>query len=213
DDVFRSLKDFKGLGVFNQYDRDVSMIRQMYDLGNRLGRKTVLEPSLAYILYEFTGIKTKICQIEGSVTPEYCKQMEKDWEIISVDEIRKAPERYLLQNSYRNIMSLTDFDGIEGKYFHLFGEPLVEGQKAWKIMRNVLDKLSWQFFSYSNLYSFSHAYPNQLAYLVKQIDAKSVVAVHSKDPDRPNPGDSIQIFPEEGKDYILKNGELRLLDK
>ena len=213
DDIYCSLKDFKGLAVFNQYNRDVSMIRHMYDLGNRLGRETVFEPSLAYILYEFTGIKAKICHIDSSVIPEYQKQMEKDWEVISAGEIRKTPERYLLQNSYRNIMSLTDFDGIEGKYFHLFGEPLVETQKAWKVMRNMLDKLSWQFFSYSNLYSFSHAYPNQLAYLVKQIGAKSVVAVHSKDPERLNPVDSIQVFPEEGKDYILINGELKPLDK
>ena len=139
--------------------------------------------------------------------------MEADWEVIAADEIRKTPERYLLQNAYRNILSLTDFDGIQGKYFHLFGEPLTEGQKAWNIMRNVLNKLNWQFFSYSNLYSFSHAYPNQLAYLVKQIGAKTVVAVHSKEPERLNPVDSIQVFPEEGKDYTLTDGELKLLDQ
>lgn len=213
DDIYRSLKDFRGLGIFNQYNRDVSMIRHMYELGNRLGRKTVFEPSLAYILHGFTGIRAPILRIDSSEIPEYFKEMEKNWEVISADEIRKTPERYLLQNSYRNIMSLTDFDGIEGKYFHLFGEPLTDGQKAWSIMRNVLDKLGWQFFSYSNLYSFSHAYPNQLAYLVKQINAKTVVAVHSKDPERLNPVDSIQVFPEEGKDYILTDGELKPLDQ
>ena len=213
DDIYRSLKDFGGLGIFNQYDRDVSMIRHMYDLGNRLGRKTVFEPSLAYILYEFTGIRAPICHIDSSVVPAYREQMETDWEVISADEIRKAPERYLLQNAYRNILSLTDFDGIQGKYFHLFGEPLTEGQKAWNIMRNVLNKFGWQFSSYSNLYSFSHAYPNQLAYLVKQIGAKTVVTVHSKEPERLNPVDSLQVFPEEGKDYILTDGELKLLDQ
>lgn len=208
DEIYDSLIDFKGLGVFNQYERDTSMMKQIYDLGKRLNRTVVFEPSMAYIFYHFTGIKAPICWIDSIDIPEYQIKMKEGFEVVSVDEIRNHPERYLLQNSYNNILSLTDLDGIKGKYFHLFGEPLVKGQKQWKIMENVLEKLNWKFRSFSNLYSFSHAYPNQLAYFIEQIDPKTVVAVHSKNPERLNPVNSAQVFPEENRDYHLLEGKL-----
>ncbi len=190
DHIFSTLKGYDGIGVFNQYERDTSMMKHMIELGKKLDRNVFFEPEFAYILKQMHGIEVPVLN-------------EAD-----IKEIRKHPSKYLLQNSYRNILALSDFDGIEGEYYHLFGEPLVEGTKNWNVMRNVVEKLHWRFHSFSNLYSFSHAYPNQLAYMIEKIGAKSVVAVHSKHPENLPSSKSDQFFPREDKDHLLKNGEL-----
>ena len=79
-------------------------------------------------------------------------------------------------------------------------------------MLNVIKKLKWEFSSYTNLYSFSHAYPEHLRNMVEKINAKTVVAVHSRNPEKLDPVNSIQFFPTEGCEYILQDGILTKAD-
>ncbi len=203
-----ALRNFKGLGVVNSYPRDTNMLYQLYQLGNSINRTSVFEPSYAYILYHMSGIKAPVYYPSNQVKCPVEEECRTLFEEVTLKEIKDHPERYVLQNSYANILSLTDLDGIQGKYFHLMGEPLVETEKHYQILKNVIAKLRWEFKSYINLYSFSHAYPNHLAYVIQRLDPKSVVAVHSKHPENLNPVNARQFFPEEGVTYVLKNGEL-----
>ena len=208
DDVYRSLKDFDGLGIFNQYPRDVNMLRSMHHLGEKLGRTTVFEPYYANILYNLTGIRPNVIFPAIQNAPEYFDTVKQFTNIILIDEIQKAPEKFLLQNSYQNITSLIDLDSIPGVYFHLLGEPLVKDTKEYKIMLNIINKLYWKFSTYINLYSFSHSYPNHLSYVIEKLNPKYVVAVHSKNPEKLNPVNSTQLFPEEGIEYRLDDGNI-----
>ena len=103
-------------------------------------------------------------------------------------------------------------DGAKGKYFHLLGEPLVKDCKEYAIMCNFVEKLKWDFVTFINLYSFSHAYPNHLYEVIRTINPTTVVAVHSKHPEKLNPVNSIQVIPEENKNYLLENGKLTKMD-
>ena len=211
DDIFSSLKDFTGLGIVNMYNRDVAMMRQIVNLADKLGRTAVFEPSFAFILQSLYGIKVPVWWLDNQHIPEFREEMKETWEMVPVEQIRKHPERYLLQNSYANILSLSDLDKLPGKYFHLFGEPLVKGAKEYQIMGNVVAKLGWQFRSYTNLYSFSHTYPEHLRKFIEKINAESVIAVHSSKPENLDPVSSTQFFPEEGREYLLENGQLKSL--
>ena len=208
EDTYNSLKDFDGIGVFNMYPRDISMLKNMYELGPRLNRTTLFEPYYANILYTLTGIKPTVIE-PVNANHKYIDELRKVCEFIKIEDVAKEPNKYLLQNSYRNILNLIDLDGINGKYFHLLGEPLVAGTKEYNIMCNFVNKLNWEFKTYINLYSFSHAYPNHLAYVIEKVNAKSVVAVHSKHPENLNPMNSKQYFPIEAVEYTLENGELK----
>lgn len=209
DDIYSHLKDSDTLGIFNQYNRDTEMMKHMIDLGNRLNRTVVWEPSFAYILNKMTGIKAPVYWIDSQHIPECIEEMKDEYQVIPVRKIREHPDKYLIQNSYANILALSDFDKLKGEYFHLFGEPLVKGQKDYQIMVNVVNKLNWQFSTYTNLYSFSHRYPEHLRNLIEKINATTVVAVHSKHPENLDPVSSIHFLPEENVDYILDNGILK----
>ena len=78
-------------------------------------------------------------------------------------------------------------------------------------MGNVVAKLGWQFRSYTNLYSVSHTYPEHLRKFIEKINAESVIAVHSSKPENLDPVSSTQFFPEEGREYLLENGQLKSL--
>jgi len=209
DGIYEDLKGFDGIGVFNQYPRDLNMLMSMHELGIKLNRTTVFEPYYANILYKLTGIIPNIIIPDIEPKNAYIEELKNICPVISLEDIRKQPNKFLLQNSYQQILNLVDLDGVKGKYYHLLGEPLVKGTKEFSIMCNFVEKLKWKFETFINLYSFSHAYPNHLAYVVKTINAKTVVAVHSKNPENLNPVNSIQFFPEEGITYNLINGKLK----
>ena len=208
DEVYDNLKDFDGIGVINISPRDINMLKNMYDTAIKLNRIAVYEPYYANILYKISGYKPLV--LEPETSKPYIDLLRNELEFITIDEIRKNPYKYIVQNDYRNILNLTDFDGINGKYFHYFGDPLVQGTKQYQIMLNFLDKLKWEYHSSCSLYSFSHSYPNHLAWVVDTIKPSSVVAVHSKHPENFNPVNSKQFFPEENITYILEKGELHV---
>ena len=179
----------------------------MYELASSVNRKLVMEPAYAYILYQMEGMKSAV-YLPGDNFPSYLKEMG-EIEVVSDSDILGDPGHFLLQNSYSHILSLIYFEGIKGRYFHLFGEPLVKGEKHWQIMLNVVEKAGFEFRSFSNLYSFSHAYPNHLSWLINTVGAPTVVAVHSGHPENLYVPSGVQFFPDESKEYVLKEGYLK----
>ncbi len=202
EDIVKILQDDPRTAVFNQYERDAEMMARISETAERLGRRIVLEPMYAYILYQMKGIRTSVLKEADEGDYEEIAFLPR----VSLKEIRDDGSRYLLQNSFENIVDLSRL--AAGHYFHLFGEPLTDQDPDYRIMIRLLEETGWSFHSYANLYSFSHTYPNQLAYYVREIGAKSVVAVHSRHPEKLNPVNSRQFFPEEGREYILEDGEL-----
>ena len=198
EDTLKLLTNYQGLGIFNCYPRDVNMMESLNSLAEKAGRMAVWEKEYGDILYKMKGIKPHILSDND----------DSDYPTVSVREIKEHPERYFLQNSYYHILNLIDFDGINGRYFHLFGEPLVSGTKEYQILQNMVKKLEWEFHTYSNLYSFSHAYPDQLIEMINEINPKAVIGVHSKHPELIPDHNYRMFFPEEGRDYTFD--EIRL---
>ena len=208
DDIHKSLQDYEGLGIFNSYPRDVGMLKRMKQLGDRLGRIAVFEPDYALILERLTGICVPIYLPRLRTLPSYVSDLTERHPIIVMEETRSHPEKYLLQNSYSDILSLIDLEGIPGRYFQLFGEPLTDKDRGRRIQKSILAQLNLEYCSWSDLFSFSHCYPNHLGWLLETLKARTVVAVHSSHPEEMDPRCSRQIIPEEGREYRLIDGEL-----
>ena len=202
EDIAKILQDDSGTAVFNQYERDTEMMARISETAERLGRTVVFEPTYAYILYKMKGIRSSVLEEADEGKYEEIAFLPR----VSLKEINERGNQYLLQNSFENIIDLSRL--MPGHYFHLFGEPLTDQDPDYRLMIKLLKEMGWAFHSYANLYSFSHTYPNQLAYYIKEINAKSVIAVHSRHPEKLNPVSSRQFFPVEGREYILENGGL-----
>lgn len=205
-DIISTLTLKRHLGIFNQYIRDVDMMVRMMAVAKKLNRTIVFEPDFAYVLKKVRKLTVPI-RLYGNEDPQIMSELRNN-PVVNARLIKDTPSSWLLQNSYPEIMGLGDFEGIRGDYYHLFGEPLVPEEDDYQLMLKILEKLDFSFHSYANLYSFSHSYPNQLAYVIKTINASSVVAVHSKKPENLNPVNSIQFFPDEEKEYVISDGLL-----
>ena len=207
-DIYRQLKDelskTTALGVFNIYHRDLQLITALIKMAKSTKREIVFEPKTAYLVHELLAIRPKVIDLENNTLV----LDQRSYDFVDKQAIIDHPEHYLIQNSYVNILELIDYRHISGIYFHLFGEPFVSATKEYKIMTNVIANLAWRFVSYTNLYAFNHAYPNHLAYMIAKLNAKTVVAVHSRSPEKMNPVHSKQIFPIEKITYLLVNGDL-----
>ncbi|HQB32194.1 MAG TPA: MBL fold metallo-hydrolase [Erysipelotrichaceae bacterium] len=208
DDVRKQLQNHQGIAVFNLYHRDIRMLENLIRIAKEHQRKALFEPSTAYIINELLNMSVNVMFPDNNLYYEFYKEVMKNNTVVSKEEVLNNPNGYFIQNTYRNILELTDYDGIKGIYFHLFGEPLLKGQKHYQIMKNVIARLKWDFFSYSNLFSFSHAYPSHLAYYIRKLKPKAVVAVHSRNPEALNPVNAKHYRPHENIDYYLIDGQL-----
>lgn len=208
DDISQQLNNHQGIAVFNLYHRDIRMLEHIIRIAQRFNRQAVFEPHTAYIINKLLNMSVYVMFPDNNLNFHFYNDVRENNTVICKNELLKNPDGYFIQNTYKNILELTDYDGINGIYFHLFGEPLVKGQKHYQIMKNVIEKLQWKFFSYINLYSFSHAYPNHLAYYIQKLDPKAVVAVHSKNPEALNPVNAKHYLPKENVDYYLIDGQL-----
>ncbi|MDR1793808.1 MAG: hypothetical protein LBR25_00215 [Erysipelotrichaceae bacterium] len=201
-DIFAHLSDDPGIAFFNIYHRDMQLIEALIAGCAKINRTLVFEQKTAFVLKQVLGIAVPIVI---SDTGDYDSSLS-GFEVIAKAEIKKNPQRYFVQNSYRNILELLDYPK-GGLYYHLFGEPF--GGKAYRIMENMVKRCNHRFFAFTNLFSFNHAYPNHLSWLIKTMKPKGIVGVHSSAPEKLDNRGYPQYFPKKDVDYIWRDGILK----
>lgn len=211
--VLADLQPSDQLGIFNIYHRDMGLLRHLIRIAERTGREIVFEPKTAYVVMNMLGYTPHIYipdnrEYEDHSVPYFREVLERTPGIVTQEEICAAPGRYLLQNSYENILELFDLPSKGAKYYHLYGVPLVRGTREYENMKRILDWVGVEYTTFANLYCFNHAYPNNLLYMAEKIAARNLIGVHSSAPEKLVTPVSRQVLPEKGVVYRLVNGEL-----
>ena len=75
----------------------------------------------------------------------------------------------------------------------------------------MLENNGIDYVGYSNVYSFNHAFPNHLSWMIGTLAPKNVVCVHSNNPEKLNAMGSRQTLPEQHVPYIYENEQLKML--
>ncbi len=86
------------------------------------------------------------------------------------------------------------------------GEPLGEYDERWRELEEWCDTKG------VNLYKIGvsgHAYPENLIYIIDQVNATYLMPLHSFKPELVKSDNSIQILPEKDKEYIFINHKLQ----
>lgn len=218
EDVNNFLKESNGIGIFNIYHRDMQLIKALIDTASSVNRRIVFEPETTYILYtlfDYHALFYIPDTADYDTNEEYLQVIKENCTFIPTEDIKKNNSLYFVQCSYQNILELFSLvdTSEKGEYFHLFGEPFTKDGKAARTLQLMLEKCNLNNHAYANLYSFNHAFPNHLCYMIEKLNSKAVVAVHSNTPERLNPMNSVPYLPEQNVDYILKNGEIRKVSK
>lgn len=213
DKVYHDIVGTKALGVFNIYHRDIELIKGLIELANLAKREIVFEPKTAFIVMnmfeEYPAVFIPDNYTYHIKTNPYLQYvLEKTPKVIDSVDILGEPGKYFLQNSYENILELFDLAAKGANYYHLYGVPMVRETRDYENMMRVLDLTNTKYAAFANLFSYNHAYPNHLLYMAEKIKAKTIIPVHSTNPELFTCKVSKRLLAEKLATYMFKDGFL-----
>lgn len=200
-DVEFKLQNSNELGIFNIYHRDMQLITALIDTVSSLHRHIVFEAETAYVIKKV--LNRNVDYYLGDYTyPKTILDELKDNQRIDLKDVNEHPKNYFIQVSYKNILTLLNMNVENGYFFQLFGEPFGR-KKGMDILNHIMELKQINYVGYSNVYSFNHAFPNHLSYLLDTLKAETVVVVHSDTPENLDARSSKKWMPEQGVKYTL----------
>ncbi len=213
--VEQGLAGSSSLGIFNIYHRDMELIKGLFDVARATQREIVFEPKTAYVVMNMIGEYPPVFipdneEYEDSQAAYLQYVLEKTPKVVGYEDILAAPYKYFLQNSYENILELFDLAVKGADYFHLYGVPMVKGSRDYENMERVLKLTNTNYAAFANLFSYNHAYPNNLIYIAEAINAKYLIPVHSTNPELFECKASIRLLAEKMATYVLADGVLKM---
>lgn len=183
--------------IYNPYIRNVERIVQVDKVAKDSGRTMVWEEAYAYVLAAFYPEK-QFTVLEETFNGKLSDSALK--ELVSLDQLKEEPGKYVLQSSYKNIAFLEDF-GI-GIYIHSNGEPLGDYDLRYGLLLDSLDEYGFEFLS---LGPSGHAGRDDIIEVAKTVSAKNTLPWHSFKPEALHKAlteNGVQSFlPELGKEY------------
>ncbi len=203
------LKETKGIGIFNIYHRNIDRIRGVLQAGIETGRKVVLEAGTAQIALNHLGAQNFLVfeseEIRQSPVPEWQSQLFDKTSTISYKQINQNPGQYFVQNSYDHSLELFDLNVENGVYLHSNGVPLGSFDPAYHNLERVLQNIGLERVSIG---TGGHAIPQNLSYIVEELDPATLIPLHSFHPERLQPKNGMQLLPQYGKTYLLTEGKI-----
>ena len=205
--LFSKLLEQDSLCFLNFYSREMTDIMKYEKWANQTDRVMIYEPEAAFLINTFFQRNVNYYMPDNS----YYLNNSQKWFIdtikqnqrISTQTIIDNPKRYILQNSYENIMELFDFNELNACYIHAGGMPLGPFDYRYSNMKKIIEQANVKFISFNNPKYLTHAYPQQLKYYVDTIAAKILIPSHGFNPERLLPsGKGQQLIPKLRKTYV-----------
>ena len=121
--------------------------------------------------------------------------------IITAEEIKKRPEKYLLILNYWYLNTLIDLKPEGGLYVHSLSEPFNEEMEfSFKRMKNWLNYFNLRFFQ---SHCSGHASGSELKEIIKKIKPKVLYPIHTEHPGMFRRLNTKSVLIKEGKRYNL----------
>lgn len=164
------------LFIYNPYIRNVERMKKIDEIIRQHGRTMVWESSYAHILHTFYP-DAKWTLLEETLedkaeVPAYAEKA------VTLKELSDQPGKYVLQNSYKNVHYLEQFE--QGCYLHSNGEPLGEFDPGYAQLQDYLAALNITFIS---LGASGHATKENLLKVAKRANAGVTIPWHTFNPE------------------------------
>lgn len=217
DSIFNTINSFDGLVVFNYYEREMSDVMLFEDIANKTNRNIVYEPESAHLINKFFNKKVNIILPDTYKNkPDYLDDIINYNILISKQDIINNPNKYLLQNSYSNILELLDYRNINSLYLHHSGTPLGIFDPKFKNMLNIVNKANMKYvetYETDKGYFSPHAENYQILAYIDMIKTKLVIPCHTLNRDAMIKNiNKDSYYVEKDVEYIF-NQETNTLEK
>ncbi len=165
----------RDLIVVNVDAFNVDRLATIFKKCHHFERKMVLEQTYANVLHSFYP-NLKLTVLAESVNKK--ETNSNQFEVVSLNDIKTAPRKYVLQNSFGNINFLKELSS--GLYLHSNGFPKVSLDRDFESLRESLSKNDFQYIDFS---ASGHASKKDLIFLVDAVNSKKTVPWHSYHPE------------------------------
>lgn len=182
------------------YGRDVDRIRTFYNVAKDNGRKFVVSMKTAHLLYKLKDdkvlklpnpLKDKniLIYARRKKTGEYVDKDYYIWErpylknSVGFRYIRENFGSCLLNLDLYNFAELVDIKPKGGEFIHSMSEPFTEGgmdQIELEVMLNWLEHFKLRFHQ---AHASGHCSTNELKNLIRKINPKIVLPIHTEHPE------------------------------
>jgi len=193
-----------GLALVNLYPQNTERVAGIGAVAAELGREAVLEPEYAAALPERAGarvyasLETREAAARGTL-PAWKRALLAG--AVTAEDIRRAPDHYLVQHSYRHLAELIDLQPPrDSVWVQSNGEPLGPFDPASSNLRTWLSQFD---IDYVSLHSSGHASEEELRTITEAIAPRFVFPVHGLQPERLAARGPVEILPRVGQPYPL----------
>lgn len=199
-----------GLVLMNISETNLERVVDIIEGAKITGRIVVLEPKTAYLVWQMIGkfdflvYKSEELQIQllENTAPSWVTKLIEEYKTISYDEINLSPGRYILQNSFKNLMELLDLNLKNALYIHSNAIPLGAYDPDWERLQQFLRRLN---LDYEYIGASGHAFHSHLKCMIDEIKPEILIPLHSLYPEKVYPESKIQFLPKYDVEYMIND--------
>lgn len=200
-----------GLALISLYPRNILRVAEIAAAVRRLaGRTLALSPETAFIFRAMGGNLGDVALYRRSADlaappPWLDELIASGIRVVDAAAVRAHPAAYLLQLNYWDAAELIDLEPPEGSVFiHSNGEPLGRFDPAYDLFARWVGhfKLEWRSAACTG-----HAAPADLAWMVRSIEPRVLMPIHSRAPELLEVDGVRRVLPELGASYDVATGE------
>lgn len=206
--VSNQLKNHDGLALFNIYHRNIDRIKQFIQAAQLSDRILVLEPETAYLADRFIPSPDIAILVTNEMQMlDWHSDLFAHYPLVTTKQINAQPDRFLIQNSFDQIMQLLDFNLADSIYYHANGIPLGSFDPNYFVLRELL---AYFQIDYQSVNVSGHATQADILEIIDQINAQLVIPWHSHYPELVQPLSSTQaiFLPEKDIRYTFSHNQL-----
>jgi ribonuclease J len=189
----RVMRAREGLIVTSFYGRDVDRLRTMYQasLGGR--RKFVVQMKVANLLKRLRGDRRlKVPSIVGDDHlavykrrkgryEKWEKKLLEGVEVVDSTDVRRHPERFVLNLDFTNLGELVDIQPQGGNFINSMSEPFnEEGEAQEDVLRRWLKHFGMRFHQH---HASGHAPAEDLRKIATEIAPRDLYPIHTEKPE------------------------------
>ena len=181
--IINKINSHNGLIIFNYYEREMSDVLDLFNYAKACDKTLVFEPESAHIINKFFNKAVNIVIPDTyKINPSYLKEIIDFNNIINKKDILDNPNKYLVQNTYPNLLELIDYRHANTLYLHMSGTPLGDFDPKLKNLITLINELKLDYYNIKELnngYFSAHATREQLLQYQNDVNCKLIVPCHS----------------------------------
>lgn len=226
DEIFRSIKESKGISVITFSPRNIDRTRSLYNAAVKAGKVLVTSSRMAYIIDKSQSLISGLPQIKGNKNIVIFKKDGEKEPVYNKDGSERADKTYAYEKPYlagqkdykwvqsnmgdvvlfmqeHEIAQLIDIKPKAGKFIFSTAEHYLEGPGFEKKKACLMDWIGHFNLDFEHIHCSGHADAAGIKKMIDGVDAEMLMPIHTQTPEGFKSLHKKVVMIERGKPVVL----------